>query len=140
MPDEVNSVNLNSLIQTLDKISENLKIFVSVKINKSMGSFVIKMDDGKVHTLDALPIEVFNFSKHYLQKKDILLLQLASLNDLLVFVEMLGNSVDFYEYYNLPLKSLNLIAYKNKLNEFYGDLGMFKATVFKSLLKTYLSN
>lgn len=127
-------VNQN-LIEIIEKINENIKFALQIKILKNIGDFSVIFND-ETFVFKALPLNIFMLSSRYYNNS--FFKYYSKYNDFILFIYLLENAELFFTYYDLSNKSINLTAYNNILKQIYEKIGSFKKSVFRTLISEYV--
>lgn len=127
-------VNQN-LIEIIEKINENIKFELQIKILKNIGDFSVIFND-ETFVFKALPLNIFMLSSRYYNNS--FFKYYSKYNDFILFIYLLENAELFFTYYDLSNKSINLTAYNNILKQIYEKIGSFKKSVFRTLISEYV--
>ena len=127
-------LNQNS-IEIIEKLNENIKFELQIKILKNIGDFSMKFND-ETFVFKALPLNIFKLSSKYYN--NYFFKYYSKYNDFILFIYLLENAELFFTYYDLSNKSINLTAYNNILKQIYEKIGSFKKSVFRTLISEYI--
>jgi hypothetical protein len=129
---------VKKLIEIMNKINENFEFVIDFNKLGNFYNFIIKFPDNKQNIeFKSLPSEIFRFKEDY--NKNFYYRDLLILNDFIVFILLLNErDFSFYNYYDLPQNTLNLISYKKTRDDLYNNIGTFKTSIFKNLINNFL--